>query len=529
MVVHDLLLSLVGFTGDIVEVSIDGPRLELNKKLHLETFDRDIVEGIIALGSMYISLREFVDHAERSVTSSLYELGLAKAIDEKILNLYEVDVAKMEKEVLTLGIEENLSLSLSAIRLDLWDKYFQGFQLLVDEVVVSTSRDDLIDHVIGLSETIRHPFLDIVIEALIGCLVKEIEAWCKFCVVLGNRFRSKNFILSNEGSVEASALNATLSQYQIDRLRIPSRLVSLDTVDKILFTGRAVGVIQNGNRSKVVVPPACNFFSKPSPAQYHLAAEYIAQEVDRTRLYVSSILCSMIQPNLQKSLSVIRGVFLMGFSNNWVSFIEESSSSNRKYDDIFQVSFNMIHPLIVRMNEDRDLELDLPWPMELIVSPAAVDRYSKIFKALYRMTSASVRARYSYNMQINSLFASLQSYMQVDVIESAFMVLMKTVKDSNDIQTISVAHDEFLSEVNLGCLVDLNSVWDQLDRLFQLCDDLSRNRHLGEIVDNQVRAETQLLLQTLENLQERSSHRIVQKLLLKLNFNQFYDQGNSER
>ena len=140
---------------------------------------------------------------------------------------------------------------------------------------------------------------------------------------------------------------------------------------------------------------------------------------------------------------------------------------------------------------------------------------------------ASVRVRYCYNMQLTNLIASLHAYFQLDVVECSFVRLMNVVDKSDDIQKIAEAHDHFLSEISTGCLVDISSVWQHIDKLFGLGEELANNRHLETVINSQVSAEMQLLIQALTDLRDRPTHKSVEKLLLKVDFNNFYRSGNS--
>ena len=528
MVVHDILLGLLGFTGDIVEVvsspANDDPQLKLSRIVKLETFDRDIVEGVLELGSMYLTLRLFVDSRK---SASLYDRAIGLAIEAKILPEYESDIVDVERKMLSLMTEENLSVSLSSIRLDLWEKYYQGFQLLTKEVIIAPH----IDSVIELQDTFRHSYIDIVVEGVVGCFIKELEAWCRYAVIPGGRTSSKFLVRESDSYSYTGNRIDEIALYQIDRRLIPEKLVSFETCDKILFCGRGVLVLQDGNRSTLVVSHEETFFKDRPLLGYHKAREYIAEEVEKLRSLISKKLYEKLSqgtnPNLKWCLEALRGLYLMGYSNQWVSFMEESVMGSRRLGHIFHTVFENIPVTIAQMNEDCEIDFNLPWPMELILSSSALDQYKKIMKSLYRVSAAGVRARYCYNMQITCLFASLQSYLQMDVIQSAFRVLMGAVVESSDIQKIAHAHEEFLSNIHLGCLVGLPSVWDHLDRIFQLSDELAVDRFLQDVIDNQVKAEMQLLVKTLEDLRERPSHRIVEKLLLKLNFNHFYTEDNS--
>jgi hypothetical protein len=518
MVVHDVLLSLVGFTGDVVQTTLDESspcRLELCKNVRMEDFDRDIVEGLLELGSMYMTVREFVDHSQRAANVSSYDLMIAKTLEEEILAPYESEISGFEKKILELGI------SLSALRLDLWDRFYQGFMILTQEVLVS---DCSIDSIIEIHDRFKHPYLELIVKGLVKAFCQELISWCRFGIIPGGNSSSR--FLVRESDCSGSRIDE-IARFQIDRLRIPSRLVSLATCDRILFCGRAVLVLQDGDRSKKIFPKNFEFFSNPIPGDYVQAGDVIANEVERIRSLLSQSLCERLkintEPNLRSCLETVRSLFLLGAASQWTSFIENVSSPD-KLETIFQKFFDS---KIALMTEERELVVDLPWPIDLVMSAAAIDEYRKIFDLLYSVMVASVRSRYCYNMQLTNLISSLQAYFQLDIVESSFTQLMKVVENSDDVQEIALAHDKFLSEIFTGCLVGISSVWKHIDHLFSLSDELAINRHMESVINSQVMAEMQLLIQALTDLQDRPTHKSVEKLLLKIDFNNFYRSGIS--
>jgi hypothetical protein len=519
MVVHDVLLSLVGFTGDIVECSIEDNQLRVCKNVKLDTYDRDIVDGLLELGSMYLKLREFIDNTERSTTASLYDLVIAKTIDSDILGPYEEVIARYEKMMAS-------QLTLAGLRVDLWDTYYQGFQLLTDEVLPSSRT---IDNISELLDKFRHPYITILCEALTQCFIQELISWCRYGVISGGPSRSRFFVKETDQPQLTGSRIDEISVFQIDRLRIPSRLVTMGTCDKVLFCGRAVIVLQNSKRSLSVFPDDFEAFSDNRRSETTAAADFIEREIEKMRLHLSRCLMGKlkneVQPTLPKCLKAIRAVFLLADSTRWISFIEDPRS-HQSPTEAFAQAFENLPSGVFAMTDDRIVSIDLPWPVDLVISPAAIEKYREIFGLLFRVVVASTRMRYCYSMQITNLFSSLQSYLQLQTVEGAYNVLMRVVETSDDIQEISQAHDTFLHKVYIGCLVGLDSIWSHIFRLFDLGDELARDRHMEPIVDKQVRAEMQLLIQGLLDLQDRPNYKSVEKLLLSLDFNNFYRSGN---
>jgi hypothetical protein len=160
--------------------------------------------------------------------------------------------------------------------------------------------------------------------------------------------------------------------------------------------------------------------------------------------------------------------------------------------------------------------------MGLVIPETSFDKYREIFRLLYRIQAASIRARYSYNMQLTNLFIGLQSYVQTDLIQVEFDRLIKVAKESEDVQVIALAHESFLDKIHLNSLSGMKSFEDQLDVLFRLSDNLASERHMSDIVDTQIKAEMMILIRDLTELRRRTSFSSLEKLLTKLDFTNYY-------
>jgi hypothetical protein len=506
---HDLLLGLLGFTGDVVQIRLESSsgkdRLELNPNLNnLETFEVDIIEGLLELGSMYMTLREFISSVQRDSRSSLYRMVISKKLESEILTDYEADIENWEGRLLHLHAEGGVDVSLCALRLDLWDKYWQGFEVLVDQVLPLASQDDVIDRVVDVQSRFRHRYMDIIVGGLRDCLMRELISWCKYGIIAGGLFRSRFFI------------RESLSSFEVDPLRVPSHLISTALSAKVLFCGRTVMELQNGDKSKDVVV----FSGMAFP---HFDVNSLPIQIEEVRVFLSRQLCRKLKaettPNLLDHLETIRGVFLMGYGDRWTSFIEESLGHNTS--DLFASIFGLDQE-IVSMNQERLITYELPRPMDLVISRDSFVKYNEIFRLLYRITAASVRARYCYNMQLTNLYTSLLSYLQLDLIEGSFQKLVKTARTSEDVEVIASAHETFIAEVHLGSLVGVRSFEDCLDAIIKLSDNIARDRHMEDIVDKQVRGEIEILIRNIADLQQRTVFKALEKLALKLDYTNFY-------
>ena len=512
--IHDVLLGMLGFTGEIIEYS--DKRLVLSSGVSLERFDADIVDGLLELGSMYVEARDWAESVRLSPTSSVYELVIAKCLEEGLLDEYETAIAEFEKLILDL----DGSMTLCTLRLELWERFWASFEVVTKQLL-AYSGENMIDHALGLCVHIRNEHLSSVAKALIASLSRELVSWCKYAVIPGGA-RSKFFVRENQGG---SALIDQIGKFQIDKARIPQRLVSLEVCNKVLFCGRTVIVLQNGDPTKLIAADF-SFLKTPIPNQTHLVPEFITSEIERLRKALSRLLADRMkresEPNLRDHFERLRGLFLLGYGQRWVTLLEEAGSdAPAKLAQQFTISFAEYSG--VRLSATRELAYELPWPTELVVSPSALVKYQQIFDVLFRVLSASVRARYAYNRQISNVLTGLTSYFQLDLIETAYAELIQVTESQDDIQEIALAHELFLNTVHTGCLVGVENIWKIINAIIALGEELTRDRHeAGEVMDLKIETQVKALVKELESLQVRPTYASIARLILKIDFNNFY-------
>ena len=505
--IHDLLLALVGFTGDIVESDPDSRELVLAPQVKLESFDRDIVEGILALGSLYVKIRDWADKQLRETTSFVYDLVIAKALDEEILREYEEDIAKFEEKILSLAdCGENGGMTLSSLRLALWDRWWAALELIAAHAVVEAS-PNVIEHIMSANSRFRCDKMSLIEKRLLDCFGRELDSWCRHGVIAGGE-RSQFFIRQVEGSP------------QIDQARIPMKLIDPDTCTQILFCGKTVLVLKNGVESAYVSQECKSVFKNISPKN---ASQVIPKDVETVRSFLSAKLGKRMkhdmQPGLVDHLKNLRGFFLMGFGEKWAALVSslfivvDPNRIPALFDDIFhQTSTCSLSPTM-------ELKYHLPWPMQLVVP--GFEKYQEVFSLLFKVLAASVKARSCFNMQLNNLFSSLSAYLQLDLIETSFAKLLK-VTESDDIQLIIAAHSIFITEVHAGCLAGVEHVWDIIDALVALNDRVLKNPGGGYAIDALISQTVRKLIDELQILQSRTMYSSIERLILKLDFNHFY-------
>ena len=513
--IHDLLLALVGFTGDVIEADLDTRKLVLSPHVKLETFDRDIVDGILALGSLYVKIRDWVTSTLASSTGGVYELVIAKTLDEEILKEYEEDIARFEDKILDLADQgSNGGMTLSGLRLELWDRWWAVLELISVHAITISMEENCIDRIMEANSEFRCDQLMLIQQRLIDCFFRELISWCKHGVI-GGANRSRFFIRETSKDI-----------FQVDKSRIPTRLIDLELSAKVLFCGKTVLVLKNGIHSALLAEDCTVFKSNATTVKN--APEIIRSDVETLRTHLASKLGKRMKhemnPGLVHHLKNLRGLFLMGYGEKWAAFVESLACVDpKRIPDVFQDTFEQIDSSIgCSLSETLELKYHTPRPMELVIDPPSIKKYNQVFFLIFRIFAANVKSRSCFNMQLSNLFSGLLSYLQLDLIETCFTKLVKTASESDDIELITLAHGVFLNEVYAGCLTGVTEVWTVIDSLISLNDQIVRMPGNGPSLDPKISQTVKKLIRELGILQSRTMYSSIDRLILKLDFNKFY-------
>ena len=532
MVVHDVMLAMSGFDGDVVERDIDTGKMQLADSVQVETFDREIIEDLLHLASVHHRVFMWADSVIDG-NGTLYEAAIATGLQDHVLEPYSDDLQVFFRRIYQLWpTMHGGGITLATLRLEMWQKWLPILEVVKVEIVdraseLSSGSINAIDKMIELSGILRNSFFDKIVANLVNSFVKELVSWGKYGVIAGGSGRSRFFVRSQPPTETEVRGIDEIAQYQIDTQLVPTRLVSPQVSAKILFCGRAVIVLRNGDRSALVTVGCDAFAPGTIPADFHDAVEYIEMEVEKLRLFLSKKLNEKLKlrmtPNLGSHLRRLRGILLMGSGDKWTAYLDDVGKRGiRQSDAVFESVFETeIEACSVAMHEGT-IDYTLPWPVELVISPAALVKYNEVFSLLLKCVTVLFKLRGQFSPKVNSLFTNLVDYFQIDLIETEFARLTAITEASEDVQEIANAHELFLSAVHTGCLVGVHSVWDRLDVTIALSDKLTRDQITATAFEAEFKTEIMAIFQELEGLQMRSTYSSIGRLLLKLDYNRYY-------
>lgn len=237
--------------------------------------------------------------------------------------------------------------------------------------------------------------------------------------------------------------------------------------------------------------------------------------VNEIKAYVTERLSEIAfnQADLIKHLRLIKDYYLLGRGEFFLEFIIQTESITAKRDEIndhiardlnqaFQTALNrtsndleqitMHLPLdeFADFPSDFDddpklflhlirLKFNVKWPLHLFFSPVILERYNQLFRFLlqirktqndlhrvWRLHREEKLAGNSKMSQLRNqmlfLINNLQYYLQVDVLEGQFSILINAVQNSKDFEYIQRAHSIFQANVMSLCFL-LNSNTNEMN------------------------------------------------------------------
>lgn len=226
--------------------------------------------------------------------------------------------------------------------------------------------------------------------------------------------------------------------------------------------------------------------------------------VDEIKSYVSERLSviAIKQADLVKQLLLIKDFYLLGRGELFLEFIKQSRSvlnTQCVTADVARVIVKAFKGAALNINVSDDAEqfalqvavesLDtsqttgfiqhislkykVRWPLHLLFSPRIIDGYNELFRFLLQIKRIQFElhtvwcdhrekkmAKNSQLLQLRNKFMfivdNLQYYLQADVLESQFSILMQTVQESRDFEHIQRAHTVFQANILSLCFLLTN-------------------------------------------------------------------------
>ncbi|KAK3609174.1 hypothetical protein CHS0354_013711 [Potamilus streckersoni] len=141
------------------------------------------------------------------------------------------------------------------------------------------------------------------------------------------------------------------------------------------------------------------------------------------------------------------------------------------------------------------LTYTVEWPLHIFFTPKVLEKYNHVFKFLLAIKRTQMDLQHCWSLQMQHrnrvptpgegtkwqlrthmsfLVDNLQYYLQVDVIESQFGILVDKIKSTRDFEAVRLAHDHFLMTLLSQSFVHMKSVSHCLNEILDQCGAFSR-------------------------------------------------------
>ncbi|XP_055637096.1 gamma-tubulin complex component 4 homolog [Toxorhynchites rutilus septentrionalis] len=232
--------------------------------------------------------------------------------------------------------------------------------------------------------------------------------------------------------------------------------------------------------------------------------------VDEIKLCVSEQMSEIAikEADLLKQLKLIKDYFMLGRGELFSELLKQTKSlrtlfakgitdgSSRDLNRAFQLAANSVNitedieqfSFVLPPKDDVDsfcyetkgilsyitLKYKVKWPLHLLFSPKTLEKYNEMFRFLLRVRKIQYDIHQVWSFQRENriqkksellqfrnklmfLIDNLQYYLQVDVLESQFSILMGSIWETKDFEKIQRAHTVFQANVLSLCFLLSNN------------------------------------------------------------------------
>ncbi|EDV27073.1 uncharacterized protein TRIADDRAFT_23331 [Trichoplax adhaerens] len=302
--------------------------------------------------------------------------------------------------------------------------------------------------------------------------------------------------------------------------------------------------------------------------------------------------------NLVDHLKILKEFFLLGRGELFLAFIDQCNDFLKKppstiiehdlnlafqqaahkiilpdEDFLSQFHLKIIQPEVEQKNipieqqeSDREeaecgwtclnLQYNVQWPLQLILTKPILEKYNVLFRFLISVNRIQLELQHCWKLQMQKrqewqeqtqfrniwnlrnhmafLVDNLQYYLQVDVLEGQFTILMDKIKSTKDFEHVRIAHDQFISALVGQSFRLLKPVSHCLDEILNLCQRFCAfvNRQSDEVLESSAEEfdeiskcferQTSLLLKILSSVRSHQASPHLSQLLLRIDFNKFF-------
>jgi gamma-tubulin complex component 4 len=370
--------------------------------------------------------------------------------------------------------------------------------------------------------------------------------------------------------------------------------------EKVLFVGEAVQLFSTRKTADVHQRPLSQaeeslILSHMTALEQQQVFSLIQFEsvVDDVKSTITQHLWQLLMEefDLLGQLHVLKSYFLLGRGELFLMFVEladvllnEPVNDNTERDvnllfkqalhkvtsgdddDVFQhfhltIDKRLETDTSIRGWDRLSLHYQVDWPLHILFTPPVLEKFNMLFKYFLVVKRAQLALQQAWAQQMVNkvtcdvtqpqygalahlryqmafLVNNLQYYLQVDVLESQYSLLVSKMKTNKDFEENRLAMDTFLSTVLAQSFLLVRPVAHCLEEIFKMCLQFSSLSSYGVRVADQDIAQTEristefdrhacLLFKILSSVQSHQGSAHLAQLLLRIDYNYYFSEKSS--
>ncbi|XP_065885565.1 gamma-tubulin complex component 4-like [Dysidea avara] len=197
------------------------------------------------------------------------------------------------------------------------------------------------------------------------------------------------------------------------------------------------------------------------------------------------------------------------------------------------------------------LSYHVRWPLHTLFTPSILHQYNVLFGFLINIRQVQVMLQHCWALQMMHkgsgdrlapvwqlrshmafLIDKIQYYVQVDVIESQFSLLLENIRSTHDFETIQQAHCNFVSSLYRQLFLQATSILHLLNEILQLCISFCLLVMAGlqenttpelDRISKEFNRKSSEFLRRLSDVRDHQDNPHLAQLLLCVDYNRFFE------
>lgn len=581
---HELLVALRGHPGHLFTETEAG--LKVSSTLtYFHPCEVSLINQVLELGTDYRALTQFIS-SNQSSGGGMYLEAVCQGL-HTVLDPYRSSLRDLEQDM--VSDPDSVPLSLVQHRLLPHRPVLKVLVQLVNEIstteipgcmVLDTIYKASASGVQGAGAALRK-----VLAAGHQVLYKQLLAWLlqghlydplnEFFIVKEDEREGEESLLVGE-TVDGETTRSKSGRYRLEHSLVPAH-ISHTLAEKIFFIGESIQLFESDRRVEVQGDvlrsrelELYTTLTALRDREQFVVTEF-AQFVDKIRESVSSHLHHLVveEHGLLAELRLVWDVFLLGRGELFHAFIAAADSrlcappQGAAQHDVLQAwqsalglyegeekLIGRVKPKVgndsARVGWDQlSLQYAVPWPLHLVVTPQALDKYNRIFAFLMLVRRSQIAL---HNLWAEAMFVSrvagkqealgmdtrqqtrthmtflvdnLQYYLMADVLDTKISQLVNNMNKSSNFEEVKIVHDQFLTQVQASIFLHNPQVHKCLLDIMSTCLQFCSATDSTNLCLNFSR-QSSLLIQLLTSLRTHLAPSCLAQLLTRIDYNRYF-------